>query len=80
MSHTPSRKLRCEALNNSPHQSSKQQILNPLNRCTTSGALHVGRILCWVHRQRYNEGKPLHLVNEGTGLRLLFPAKELELR
>lgn len=69
MSHTPTTKLRCEALN----------ITQPrTGRCTTNGALAGGRILCWVHRLRWHEGKPLEFADhQGQRLRLLFPGQKI---
>lgn len=82
MSHTPSRKLQCSAIMAFPQRSSsREKILNPTNRCTTSGTLHTcGRVLCWLHGKRFDEGKPVTFAADSANtVRLLFPNQKIDL-
>ncbi len=83
MSHTPSRKLQCSAIMSLPQRSSsREKILNPTNRCTTSGTPHAlaGRVLCWLHGKRFNEGKPVTFAaDSANAVRLLFPDQNIDL-
>ncbi len=72
------RRLRCEAqLITHQRQISRTGLLP---QCNTNGEPLDGHVLCWVHRKRWEAGKPVAFIpRPGQALQLLFPDSEIKL-
>lgn len=73
----PQRKLRCEA-----QQITHRRVVERTGlraQCTTNGEPLDGHVMCWVHRKRWEAGKPVEFVASAQTLNLLFPHSEITL-